>query len=107
MHQLDVRHQVGLVVEAAAAVCALVGLLSCVDQHVPVHVVLLGEPLFAHGADEDLLVGGLPSLVHTLGVADQGAQGLERSLAGVAQVLASVQVHPLSNKNHYLDSSLL
>ena len=95
VHQLDVRHEVGLVVEAAPAVRALVGLLAGVDQHVAVHVVLLGEALLAHRADEDLLVGRLPPLVHALGVPDEGAQGLERGLAGVAQVLTGVQVHAL------------
>jgi len=95
VHQLDVRHQVGLVVEAAPAVSALVGLLPGVDQHVTIHVVLLGEALLAHRADEDLLVRRLPTLMHALGVPDESAQGLERSLAGVAQVLTGVQVHSL------------
>ena len=95
VHQLDVRHQVGLVVEAAPAVSALMGLLPCVDQHVTVHVILLGEALLTHGADENLLVRRFPTLMHTLGVPNKCTQGLECSLAGVAQVLTSVQMHPL------------
>ena len=79
VHELDVRHEVGLVVEAAAAVAALVRLLAGVDEHVAVDVVLLGEALLAHAADEDLLVGRLPALVHALRVANQGpcADGTE------------------------------
>ena len=73
VHELDVRHEVGLVVEAAAAVAALVRFLAGVDEHVAVDVVLLGEALLAHAADEDLLVGRLPALVHALRVTNQGS----------------------------------
>ena len=100
--QLDVGHQVGLVVEAAATVGALMGLLARVDQHVAVHMVLLGEALLADRADKNLLVGRLPSLMDPLGVPDQGTQGLERSFACVAQVLAGVQVHSLNTHIHSL-----
>jgi hypothetical protein len=69
-----------------------------VDEHVAVDMVLFGEALLAHRADKDLLVGRLPPFMNTFGVANQGAQGLECSLARVAQVLAGVEMHTLQQE---------
>lgn len=84
------RHKVRLVVKASATVSTFVRLLSCVNQHVTINMVLLGESLLTDGADENLLIWRPPIFMDSLGMANQSTKRLESRFTGVAQVLTSV-----------------
>ena len=94
-YQLNMWHEVRLVIETSATIGAFVWFFSGVDKHVSVHMILFGESLLTYRADKDLLIWRLPVLMHSLCMADQSSQRLESSLASIAQVLTRVQMHSL------------